>query len=162
MLITHWCKLILTVLIINTWLTQHIFSVWPVAQPVVGEMEMHSVANLATLQTTVATFSLQKSAQTLFSFWEFMGLPREHEVLLSQCAPLSLSLSLCASALFSERRRRAAHSVKHRYYVACFSNFTSKYSRNHSTAIFIILCVFDLIRREFLCRLTSWKGELVM
>ncbi len=71
------------------------------AQPVVGEMEMHSVANLATLQTPVATFSLQKSAQTLFSFWEFMGLPREHEVLLSQCAPLSLSLSvrlLCSAS----------------------------------------------------------------
>ncbi len=27
----------------------------PVAQPVVGEMEMHSVANLATLQTPLAT-----------------------------------------------------------------------------------------------------------
>ncbi len=38
------------------------------AQPVVGEMEMHSVANLATVQTALATFfSLQKSAQTLFS-----------------------------------------------------------------------------------------------
>ncbi len=35
---------------------QHVFSVWPVAQPVVGEMEMHSVANLATLQTILATF----------------------------------------------------------------------------------------------------------
>ncbi len=31
---------------------------------------------------------------------------------------LSLSLSLCASALFSECRRGAALSVKHRYYVA--------------------------------------------
>ncbi len=31
---------------------------------------------------------------------------------------LSLSLSFCASALFSERRRGAALSVKHRYYVA--------------------------------------------
>ncbi len=28
-------------------LTQRVFSVWPLAQPVVGEMEMHSVANLA-------------------------------------------------------------------------------------------------------------------
>ncbi len=37
----------------NARLTQRVFSVWPVAQPVVGEMEikMHSVANLATLQT---------------------------------------------------------------------------------------------------------------
>ncbi len=42
-----------------------------------------------------------------------------------------------------------------------------KYSRNHSTAIVFIVCVFDFIRRrldyqDFLCRLTSWKGELVM
>ncbi len=37
-------------------LTQRVFSVWPVAQPVVGEMEMHSVANLATVQTSLATF----------------------------------------------------------------------------------------------------------
>ncbi len=32
-------------------LTQRDFSVWLVAQPVVEEMEMHSVANLATVQT---------------------------------------------------------------------------------------------------------------
>ncbi len=41
---------------INTRLTQRIFSVWPVAQPVVGEMGMHSVTNLATLQTALAPF----------------------------------------------------------------------------------------------------------
>ncbi len=29
---------------INVWLTQRVFSVWPVAQPIVGEMEMHGVA----------------------------------------------------------------------------------------------------------------------
>ncbi len=34
---------------------------------VFGEMEMNSVANLATLQTPLAIFSVQKSAQTLFS-----------------------------------------------------------------------------------------------
>ncbi len=43
---------------INTWLTQRVFSVWPVALTIVEEMEMHSVANLATCQT-----------QTLFGFW---------------------------------------------------------------------------------------------
>ncbi len=37
-------------------LTQRVFSVWPVAKPIVGEMEMHSVANLAALQTPLATF----------------------------------------------------------------------------------------------------------
>ncbi len=37
-------------------------------RPVVGEMEMHSVANLATLQTPFSdVFTLQKSVQTLFS-----------------------------------------------------------------------------------------------
>ncbi len=55
---------------INAWLTPRVFSVWPAAQPVVGEMEMHSVANLATLQTPLATFFPSKKAQTLFSFWE--------------------------------------------------------------------------------------------
>ncbi len=45
---------------INTGLTQRIFSVWPV----VGEMEMHSVANLATLQTPLATFSPKHSGYT--------------------------------------------------------------------------------------------------
>ncbi len=40
---------------INAQLTQHAFSVWPMAKPVVGEMEMHSVTNLMTLQTPLAT-----------------------------------------------------------------------------------------------------------
>ncbi len=48
----------------NAWLTLRVFSVWPVAQHVVGEMEMHSVANLATLQTPLATFFPPKIAQT--------------------------------------------------------------------------------------------------
>ncbi len=76
--------------------------------------------------------------------------------LLSFCSArtytsLSLSLSLSASAqiLFSVWQRRAElNSVKHRYYVACFSNFTCKYSQNHSTAIVIILWVFYLIRQR--------------
>ncbi len=41
---------------INVRITQHAFSVWPMAQPVVGEMEMHIVSYLATLQTPIATF----------------------------------------------------------------------------------------------------------
>ncbi len=77
---------------------QHVFSVWPVAQPVVGEMEMHSVANLATLQTPLASFFHKKSAQTLFSLWESPVQPRE--VLLSQHAHTPLSLSVSAQFLF--------------------------------------------------------------
>ncbi len=48
----------------NARLTQRVFSVWPMAQPVVGEMEMHSVANLATLQTPFSDFFPFKKAQT--------------------------------------------------------------------------------------------------
>ncbi len=74
--------------------------------------------------------------------------------------PLSLSLSLCSASGWVELR----FQLKHR---CCFSNFTCKYSRNHSTAIVFILCVAYLILSDdyksgFLCRLTSWKGELVM
>ncbi len=68
---------------INAWLTLRVFSVWPLAQPVVGEMELHSVANLATVQTPLVTFPLQKSGQTLFSLWDLLVLSREREILLS-------------------------------------------------------------------------------
>ncbi len=84
------------------------------------------------------------------------GLPHECEVSLSQT-----HLSLSTSALFREWLKQAALSVKTQ--ICCFSNFTCKYSRNHSTFAFIL---FDFIRRRhdyksgFLCRLTSWKGEL--
>ncbi len=90
---------------INAGLTQRVFSVWPMAQPVVGEMEMHSIANLATLQTPLATFfPLKKRGQTLFSLRESPVLLQEHEVLLPQhvhthSLSLSLSLSLSVSLL---------------------------------------------------------------
>ncbi len=69
------------------------------------------------------------------------------------------SLSLCASALFSERRRGAALSVKHRYYVASLILHAS------IAEITAQLGVFDLHQTTawlsgFLCRLTSWKGKL--
>ncbi len=50
---------------INARLTLRMFSVWPVAQPVVGEMEMHSVANIATLQTPFVTFFPSKKHPNL-------------------------------------------------------------------------------------------------
>ncbi len=56
---------------------------------------------------------------------------------------LSVSLSLSASALYSEQLKVAVLSVKTQ--ICCFSNFTCKYSRNHSTAIVFILCVAYLI-----------------
>ncbi len=51
----------------NARLTQRVFSVWPVAQPLVGEMEMDSVANLGTLQTPLAAFFPSKKRQNLVS-----------------------------------------------------------------------------------------------
>ncbi len=59
-------------------------------------------------------------------------------VSLSQRAHTSLS----ASALFRERLKRAALSVKTQK--CCFSNFTCKYSRNHSTIVFI-LCIYLIL-----------------
>ncbi len=50
----------------NARLTQRVFSVWPVAQPGVGEMEMHSVANWATLQTPLAIFFPFKKASKTY------------------------------------------------------------------------------------------------
>ncbi len=54
----------------------------------------------------------------------------------------SLSLSLCICSV--ERLKGAALSVKTQI-LCSFSNFTCKYSRNHSTAIVFILCVAYLI-----------------
>ncbi len=52
-------------------------------------------------------FSLQKSAQVLFSPWESLVLPHEPKVLLSQCAHThthtSLSLSLCVCSVSVQR-----------------------------------------------------------
>ncbi len=50
---------------INARLTQRVFSVWHVAQSVVGEMEKHSVANLAISQTPLVTFFPSKKRPNL-------------------------------------------------------------------------------------------------
>ncbi len=73
---------------------------------------------------------LSASAQFLFS-------TRAH-------THISLSLSASAQFLFSARQRRAElNSVKHRYYVACFSNFTCKYSQKHSYCHYLMCIVFN-------------------
>ncbi len=66
---------------------------------------MHSVANLATLQTHSETFFPFKKAPKP-SFWV---LPREREVLLSQRAHTPLSLSLSASAQLCLNGSRFSH-----------------------------------------------------
>ncbi len=97
---------------------QRIFSVWPVAQPVVGEMEMHSVANLATLQTPLATFFPSKKRPNLVS--ENRRYCRARSCSPSARTHLSLSLSLHLLSFCSARGREEQrfNSVKHRYYVA--------------------------------------------
>ncbi len=85
------------------------------AQPVVGEMEVHSVANLATLQTPLGTFFPSKKRPNLVSeglcTLNHRLLPRE--VLLSQRAhtPLSLSLRLLSFSLASGRDEQRFNSV---------------------------------------------------
>ncbi len=68
----------------------------------------------------------------------------------------------CASARFSVRQRRAALSVKHRYYVASLIFHASIAG---ITAQLLSLSYVYLISNRlswFLCRLTFWKGDLVM
>ncbi len=98
---------------LNARLTQRVFSVWPVAQPVVGEMEMHSVANLATLQTPLATFFPSKKRPNLVSEnhrycararGSCSPSTRTHSLSLSPLSPLiSLSLSLCVCSVSVQR-----------------------------------------------------------
>ncbi len=91
---------------INARLTQRVFSVWPVALPVVGEIEMHTVANLATLQIPLATFSPFTKAPKLSENSRYCGASaRSYFPLPARTHTyLSLSLSLCASARFSARQ----------------------------------------------------------
>ncbi len=74
-----------------------------------------------------------------------LSLSLSFSLSLSLACSLRLLLSFCS---VHGREEQRFNSVKHRCYVACFSNFTCKYSHNHSTAIVIILCVFDCIRRR--------------
>ncbi len=108
----------------------------------------------------VCSVSVQHAYTNLSSrLLSFCSLRAHTSLSLSLCicsvsvhrAHTHLSLSLLASAqfLFSVQQSRAElNSVKHKYYVVCFSNFTCKYSQNHSTAIVIILWVFYLIRQR--------------
>ncbi len=59
------------------------------------------------------------------------------------------SLSLHLLSFCSARDREEQSLIKlNTDIVACFSNFTFKYSQNHSTYIVIILWVFYLIRQR--------------
>ncbi len=149
---------------------------------------MDSVANLGTLQTPLATFFPSKKRPNLVSenhrycrasARSCSPSARAHTSLSS--LSLSLSLSLSASALFSartplslslrllsarQREEQRFNSVKHRYYVA---SLILHASIAEITAQLLSLSYVYLISSDdgaiimiFLCRLTSWKGELVM
>ncbi len=87
---------------------------------------------------------------------------------LSQRAhtPLSLSLRLLSFSSARGREEQRFNSVKHRYYVA---SLILHASIAEITAQLLSLSYVYLISSDdgaiiffFLCRLTSWKGELVM
>ncbi len=142
------------------------------AKPVVGEMEMHSVANLTTLQTPLATFFPSKKRPNLVSENHRYCRASARSCSPSAHTPLSLSLSLSLSLRllrFSSaigREEQRFNSVKHRYYVA---SLILHASIAEITAQLLSLSYVYLISSDdgaiimiFLCRLTSWKGELVM
>ncbi len=59
---------------------------------------------------------------------------------------LSLTLSLCISSV--QHAAAKVHCSQSNKILCCLSNFTCKYSRNHSTAIAFMLCVCGFIRRR--------------
>ncbi len=139
---------------------------------------MHSVANLATLQTPLATFFPSKKRPNLVSenHWDCrtsasqgLALPaRAHtslslsaSALFSARTPLSLSLSLCVCSARG-RERSSALIQLNRYYVA---SLILHASIAEITAQLLSLSYVYLISSDngaiiiiFLCRLTSWKG----
>ncbi len=157
-------------------------------------MEMHSVANLATLQTPLATLFPSKKCPNLVSenhrYWPRECEPRSCSPSARAHTPLSLSLSASAQFLFSARtplslslslslslrllsfssaigkEEQRFNSVKHRYYVASLILHASiaEITAQLLSLSYVYLISSDdgAIFRIFLCRLTSWKGELVM
>ncbi len=126
---------------------------------------MHSVANLATLQTPLATFFPSKKRPNLVS--------ENHRYCRARsCSPsarthlsLSLFLSLCICSVSLQRSaERSSTLIQLNTDLCCFSNFTCKYSRNHSTAIIFILCVFGAVIMIFCAdehlRRESWLCSL--
>ncbi len=81
---------------------------------------------------------------------------------------LSLSLSLCVCSVSVQRaaEEQRFNSVKHRYYFAFLILHASiaKITAQLLSLSYVYLISSDdgAIIMIFLCRLTSWKGELVM
>ncbi len=129
---------------------------------------MHSVANLATLQTPLATFFPSKKRPNLVS-----ENHRYCRASARSCSPsarantslsLSLSLLLLSFSSASGREEQRFNSVKHRYYVASLILHASIAEITAQLlSLSYVYLIFDFLRRrcdyqDFLCRLTSWKG----
>ncbi len=135
---------------------------------------MHSVANVATLQNPLATFSLQKSAQNLFCFGEWPVLPHKRDVLLSQRAHLSLShyLFLSNSLSISLHLHCSASGREEQHFqlntdIILLTSLILHASIAKITAqllsfyyVYLISSADSSIIRIFY-RLTSWKVELM-
>ncbi len=102
-----------------------------------------------------------------------LSLALSASALFSARTPLSLSLSLSFSLSLSlrllsarQREEQRFNSVKHRYYVASLILHASiaEITAQLLSLSYVYLISSDdgAIIRIFLCRLTSWKGELVM
>ncbi len=116
-------------------LKHSVFSVWTVAQPVVVEMEMHSVGNLATLQTPLATFSPFKKVAEPYLVWELPVLPCE--VLHFQCVHTHLS------RLYSARGREEQrfNSVKTQI-LCCFFLILHASTAEITAQLMSLSCVY--------------------
>ncbi len=165
----------------NARLTQRVFPVWPWHNRSWrnGDGQCCQLSNIA--DPFRRSFSLKKAPKP--SLWESTRYwPRNARY----CSPsarahtlsslrlfsahtlsvslLSLSLRLICTARGRERKRRF-NSVKHRYYVASLILHASIAESQHSYCLYLMCIWFHqtTVRLSwFLCRLTSWKGELVM
>ncbi len=119
------------------------------AQPVVGEMEMHSVANLATLQTPLVTFfPLKKVAKPYL----VSGNHRYCRASARSCFParahtsLSLSLFICLLSFCSARTHTSlSRSV-------CLLSFGSARSREEQSLIQLNTDIMLIASLIFTCK----------
>ncbi len=137
------------------------------------EMEMHGVANLATLQTPLAIFfPFKKSIQTLFSLWESPSTAVWAPGLaFTACAHTYLSLSASGQFLFSTQlpaEKSSALTLLNTDIILLASLILHDASIAEITAplLSLSLCIWfhktTARLSGFLCRLTSWKWELVI
>ncbi len=132
-------------------------------------MEMHSVANLSTLQTPLATFFPSKKRPNLVSenhrYCRASVRSRSPSARTHPSLSLSLSLCICSVSLQRAAEEQRFNSVKHRYYVASLilhasiAEITAQLLSlsyvylisSDDGAIIMIFCADDLGRESWLC-----------